>query len=139
IVLGTSLGGILAMGLAVLKPTALGAVVINDIGPDVIAGGISRILDYIGVDQPQPDWPSAVAYLRQLLPTLSIRTEEGWLKMAQSTYRAGTDGKLHFDWDLKLAKPLMATRGPLPDIWPYFRALRRLPVLALRGTLSDVL
>jgi pimeloyl-ACP methyl ester carboxylesterase len=139
VVIGTSLGGLLTMALAVLKPTILAGAVINDIGPDVVAGGVARILDYIGVDQPQPDWESAVAYLRQLLPTLSIRTEEGWLKMARATFREGADGKLHFDWDLNLARPLALTRGPLPDLWPYFRALRRLPVLALRGALSDVL
>lgn len=139
VVVGTSMGGILAMGLAVLKPTLLAGVVLNDIGPDVIAGGLTRILDYIGVDQPQPDWDSAVAYLQRLLPTLSIRTAAGWLKMAQATYREGQDGRLHFDWDLNLAKPLRAMGGPPPDLWPYFRALRPVPVLALRGALSDVL
>ena len=138
IVLGTSLGGVLAMGLAVLRPAVLGAVIINDIGPEVAAGGIARIVDYIGADHPQPDWPSAVAYLRQLLPTLSIRTDAGWMKMARATFREGADGLLHVDWDTNLARPL-ATGGPVPDLWRYFRALRPVPTLALRGTLSDVL
>jgi pimeloyl-ACP methyl ester carboxylesterase len=139
IVLGTSLGGLLAMGLAVLKPTMIAAVILNDIGPDVVGGGIARILDYIGVDHPQPDWPSAAAYLRRLLPTLSIKTDEGWLKMARASYRAGADGLLHFDWDVNLARPFAAATGAIPDLWPYFRALRRVPTLAFRGALSDVL
>jgi pimeloyl-ACP methyl ester carboxylesterase len=139
IVLGTSLGGLLAMGLAVLKPTVVAAVILNDIGPDVVGGGIVRILDYIGVDHPQPDWASAAAYLRQLLPTLSIKTEEGWLKMARATYRAGPDGMLHFDWDVNLARPFAVATSAIPDLWPYFRALRRIPTLAFRGALSDVL
>lgn len=139
VVVGTSLGGLLAMALAVAKPGMLAGVVINDIGPDVVPGGVSRIFDYIGVDQPQPDWPSAVRYLRTLLPTLSIRTAEGWLEMAQATYRQGEDGLLHFDWDVTLAKPLVAARNDVPDLWPYFRALGRRPALALRGALSDVL
>jgi pimeloyl-ACP methyl ester carboxylesterase len=139
VVLGTSLGAALAMGLAVLKPTALAAVILNDFGPEVAAGGVSRILDYIGRDRPQPDWASAVGHLRELLPTLSIRTEEGWLKMARGTYREGADGLLHFDWDVNLARPLARSRGAIPDLWPYFQALWRLPVLALRGALSDVL
>lgn len=139
IAVGTSLGGILGMGLAVLKPTVLGAVVLNDIGPDVIPGGIRRILDYIGRDHPQPDWESAAAYLRALLPTLSIRTDEGWLKMARATFREGRDGQLHFDWDVNLAKPLLHVHRAVPDLWPYFRALGPVPVLAIRGALSDVL
>lgn len=139
VAVGTSLGGVLVMALAAVKPTVLAAAVLNDIGPDVVAGGFTRILDYIGEDQPQPDWASAVRYLRELLPTLSIRSDEGWLKMARATYRQGEDGLLHFDWDVKLAKPLLAQRGIVPDLWPFFRALRRVPTLALRGALSDVL
>lgn len=138
IVVGTSLGALLAMGLAVLKPTALGAVVLNDLGPELSPGGLGRILDYIGNDHPQPDWPSAVRHLRALLPTLSIRSEEGWLQFARATYRQDADGLLHFDWDMNIARPLARNRA-LPDLWPYFHALRRLPVLALRGALSDVL
>jgi pimeloyl-ACP methyl ester carboxylesterase len=139
VVVGTSLGGVLTMALAVLKPTTLAAAVLNDIGPDVVPGGLIRIMGYIGTDQPQPDWPSAVRYLRQLLPTLSIRSDEGWLKMARATYRQGADGLLHFDWDVKLAKPLLAQSGNVPDLWPFFSALRRIPTLVLRGALSDVL
>lgn len=139
VVVGTSLGAALAMGLAVLKPALLAGIVLNDFGPEVASGGVSRILDYIGADRPQPDWPSAVHHLRELLPTLSIRSDEGWLKMAHGTYRQGADGRLHFDWDVNLAKPLARSNGTVPDLWPYFRALGRLPTLALRGDLSDVL
>jgi pimeloyl-ACP methyl ester carboxylesterase len=139
VAVGTSLGGLLVMALAVLKPTALAAAVINDIGPDIIDGGFSRIVDYIGVDQPQPDWAAAVAYLRQLLPRLSIRTEEGWLRFAQATYRPGEDGLLHYDWDLNVAQTLRHERSAMPDLWPVFGALRPVPTLALRGEISDVL
>jgi pimeloyl-ACP methyl ester carboxylesterase len=73
------------------------------------------------------------------LPTLSIRSDDGWLRFARATYREGIDGLLHFDWDLNVAKPLARVKGAVPDLWPYFRALRPLPALALRGDLSDVL
>ena len=139
LLVGTSLGGIVAMGLAVAKPTAVAAVVLNDIGPEVVSGGLSRILDYVGRDHPQPDWPSAVGYLKQLLPKLSLRTEAEWRRFAEGTYRAGEDGLLHFDWDVAVAKPLALGRRSIPDLWPYFRALGRVPVLALRGALSDLL
>jgi pimeloyl-ACP methyl ester carboxylesterase len=139
VVLGTSLGGILAMGLAVAKPAVMGAVILNDIGPDVVAGGLARVLDYVGTDHPQRDWPSAVSYLQELLPTLSIRTAAGWRKMAEATFREGSDGLLHFDWDVNLARPLTRAKAPVPNLWPFFRALGALPALALRGDLSDML
>jgi pimeloyl-ACP methyl ester carboxylesterase len=139
IVVGTSLGAGLAMGLAVLKPTVIGAVVLNDFGPEVIPEGLGRILDYVGADHPQPDWPSAARYLKALLPRLSIRTEEGWLRFARATFREGADGQLHVDWDITLARRLAQLSPAMPDLWPYFGALGRVPTLALRGALSDVL
>lgn len=138
VVVGTSLGGALAMALGLLVPGALAGVVMNDIGPQLSGKGLSRILDYIGTDRPQPDWASAAAHLRDMFPDLSLKSEERWQTMARNTYRPGTDGLLHFDWDVRLAEPLRRSREPL-DLWPMYRSLRRIPALAIRGGISDVL
>src|SRR6185437_10165733 len=139
VVVGNSLGGLLAMGLAVMRPTSIGAVVINDIGPDVDPGGLARIIDFIGADRPQPDWPSAVAMLRRSLPRLAIKDAAWWERFARATYRRGDDGTLHFDWDIALAEPLKRSNGKIQDLWPLFRALRDVPTLVVRGAISDVL
>jgi pimeloyl-ACP methyl ester carboxylesterase len=139
VVIGTSLGGLLAMGLAVMRPTSVAAVVINDIGPDVDPGGLARIIDFIGVDRPQPDWPSAVDFLRKSLPRLEIRDAKWWERFARATYREGADGMLHFDWDIALVEKLKRGNGEIQDLWPMFRALRDIPALAVRGAISDVL
>jgi pimeloyl-ACP methyl ester carboxylesterase len=139
IVVGTSLGGLLAMGLAVMRPTSIAAIVINDIGPDVDPGGLARIVDFIGVDRPQPDWPSAVAMLRKALPRLAIRDADWWERFARATFREGPDGALHFDWDIALVEKLKRSQGAIQDLWPLFRALRDIPTLAVRGAISDVL
>jgi pimeloyl-ACP methyl ester carboxylesterase len=139
VVIGTSLGGLLAMGLAVMQPTSIAAVVINDIGPDVDPGGLARIIDFIGSDRPQPDWPSAVAMLRRALPRLAIRDAQWWERFARATYREGADGILHFDWDIAIVEKLKRSDGAIQDLWPLFRALRDIPTLAVRGGISDVL
>ncbi len=139
VVCGTSMGGLLAMGLAVATPTALAGVIMNDVGPDLNRGGISRILGYIGVDQPQPDWDAAVAHVKALFPQLAFDREARWRSYAEAMYREGDDGRLHYDWDPALAKPLIRSGGATPDLWRLYRALGRLPVLAIRGALSDVL
>ncbi len=138
IVVGTSLGAFLTMGMSAAMPASLAGAVLNDAGPDVNADGLSRILAYIGQDSPQPDWAAATARVRTMFPTLPYESDEEWLDFARSTYREGEDGVLHFDWDVDLAKP-MASGAALPDLWPLFRGLRDVPVLALRGALSDVL
>lgn len=137
VVLGTSFGGLLAMGLAVLKPGCVAGVILNDIGPEVRAGGLDRLIAYIATDRPQPDWSAAAAFLRQTLPTLSLRSEDDWLEFARGTYRSGPDGMLHFDWDVRLVRTLGA--GAVPDLWPLFRAIGRIPALALRGGVSEIL
>jgi pimeloyl-ACP methyl ester carboxylesterase len=139
VVLGTSLGGLLAMGLAVMKPLAVAGAILNDVGPDVEAQGPGQIQRYIAADQPQPDWPTATAFLRRTLPQLALANDADWLEFARGTYREGADGALHFDWDIRLAQTLGKGSGGVPDLWPLYRALSRVPVLALRGEASDIL
>lgn len=138
IVIGTSLGGALGMALGVLAPGSLAGVVINDIGPTVSGDGLGRIIAYIGTDRPQPDWPTATAHVRSLFPNLSFKTDQAWATVTRNTYRQGDDGLLHFDWDVRLAEALKRNRTAV-DLWPMFRSLRRIPVLAVRGGISDVL
>ncbi|MBI1775502.1 MAG: alpha/beta hydrolase [Proteobacteria bacterium] len=139
VVLGTSLGGALAMALGVLQPSLLAGVILNDIGTEVGSAGIARVLAYLAKDRPQPDWPSAAAHLKSLLPNLSIDSEDGWLRFAGATYREGDDGLLHFDWDPTIVRPLLTGRQSPVDLWPLFGSLGRLPVLLIRGGKSDIL
>ena len=138
VVIGTSMGGLLATGLGVAAPTVLAGVVINDVGPVIGVDGTKRIISYVGQDDPQPDWDHAVARFKELFPTLSFTDEQQWREGAEATWRAGDDGMLHFDWDLAIVEPLKRQQ-PLPDLWALYRSLRDLPVLAIRGGVSDVL
>lgn len=139
VVIGTSMGGLLAMALAVAAPTALAGVVINDVGPEVDPRGLERIVAYLRGCTPQSDWQAAARYLRGRLPDLPISSDEGWIKLARNTYREGEDGRVYPDWDPNMVKALLRRKGPAPDMWPLYRALRRVPALALRGGASDVL
>jgi pimeloyl-ACP methyl ester carboxylesterase len=139
VVVGTSMGGLLAMGLAAFRPTMLAGVILNDVGPEIAGHGYQRILDYVGTDRPVSDWDSAIAVLKGMFPTLSLDTPAKWLRMADASYRRGEDGILHFDWDVALARGLGAKPGELPNLWALYRALGSRPMLAIRGGLSDVL
>ncbi|NBP73036.1 MAG: alpha/beta hydrolase [Alphaproteobacteria bacterium] len=139
VVVGTSLGGILGMGMAAAMPTALAAVVMNDVGPVVETEGLDFIIDYIKEDRPHDDWDAAVVTIKRMLPNLTFQDEGIWLRMAENTFRRCDDGKLRFDWDVNIAKPLLASDYEIPDMWPLFRALADIPALVLRGAESDIL
>lgn len=139
IVVGTSLGGFLAMGLAIARPTVIAGVVLNDIGPEVGGAGLGRIFDYVGRDRPQPDWAAARAEMQRVFAYLELGDAANWDRMARATYREDTDGRLHFDWDVRLVRPMKRALRRGEDLWRYFRALRPFPTLALRGEMSAVL
>ena len=42
-------------------------------------------------------------------------------------------------YDPELAKTLSLIDGPAPELWPQFQAFGRLPTMAIRGELSDLL
>ena len=67
VVIGASMGGILAAAMAVALPSVLAGVVLNDIGPDVDPRGMKRISSYMNNFHPHPDWPHAIDYLKALV------------------------------------------------------------------------
>jgi pimeloyl-ACP methyl ester carboxylesterase len=139
VVIGTSLGGILAMAMAAAMPAVLAGAVLNDIGPAVDLDGLGRVIAFYANQRPPSDWSAAVGHLREFLPNLPAESDAEWLRIAQNTYREGDDGILRFDWDPALIEPFRRAVAENVDLWPLFRALRGVPVLVVRGALSDVL
>ncbi|MGE4220454.1 MAG: alpha/beta fold hydrolase [Alphaproteobacteria bacterium] len=137
IFIGTSLGGLLSMATGAAMPTVPAGIVLNDVGPELNTGGLSRIAAYVRQNRPHRNWDDAIADLQARLH-LSVKTPEEWREVAEGTWREGPDGMLHFDWDLKVSTPIVEGR-PLPDLWPLFRSIAHVPTLALRGARSDVL
>ncbi len=139
VVVGTSLGGLLAMGLAVARPTAIAGVVLNDIGPEIDGAGLANIVEYLRGHAAQPDWNSAVVFLKKNFKNLSINTDEQWRNFALKLFREEPDGTLRQDFDPAIARPFGRNDGAQPDLWALFRALRQVPTLAIRGGVSDIL
>ncbi len=64
--------------------------------------------------------------------------EHQWEEVARQLYNE-RNGKPAPGYDQKLGNALSVFYGPLPELWPQFEALKRVPVLVLRGENSDVL
>ncbi|MEO6152075.1 MAG: alpha/beta hydrolase [Croceibacterium sp.] len=141
VAVGTSLGGIVTMLLALAAPARLAGAVLNDIGPDIEPAGLARIREYVGQGRSFPTWMHAARGLREqggvAHPDYSATD---WLRLAKRLMAVGTGGRIAFDYDMKIAEPFNAPPPAEPfDMWPALRALAGRPVLALRGALSDVL
>ncbi len=140
-VVGTSLGGIVTMLLALQAPERLAGVVLNDVGPEIDPEGLARIRGYVGQGRSFPTWMHAARGLRELSgPAHPDFGMADWLRLAKRLMAVGPGGRIAFDYDMKIAEPFHSAEGTAPfDMWPAFRALGGRPVLAVRGELSDIL
>ena len=136
IAIGTSFGGLLAMGLAAARPLLLRGAVLNDIGPDIGDGGADFVRRFIGDDPALPDLDACAAHLKAHLPPLSLDGAEAWRHMAALTYEPGEDGRYHPNWDTRIAGLL---DGASRDLWPLFGGLAHVKLLLVRGEASDIL
>jgi pimeloyl-ACP methyl ester carboxylesterase len=140
IVIGTSLGGILAMLIAATRPAAMAGAVLNDVGPEIAPEGLQRIAQYVGRHAPVRSWEEAIVQAQSTyglaLPDLTLAD---WRALARRSY-IEVDGVPRLDMDPMIGEAVRAApAGAAPDLWPVYAALAPLPVLALRGALSDVL
>ncbi len=142
IVVGTSRGGILAMLLGALRPTLLAGVVLNDIGPVIEGRGLARIRGYLSVKRRSVEtWDAAVAEVRATseaqYPGLA---NDEWRALTSAYYGEAENGfAALFDPKLSKAVADIDPTEKIPMLWPQFMSLARVPVLAIRGALSDLL
>ena len=138
-VIGTSMGGLMAMGMGAAMPTTLAGALINDVGPVIEKQGLDKILKYMqdgasGFD----DWETAAAYLRERFPELPAETDEDWRWITCGTFEEGADGRIKHNWDYNLIRPILKEAGE-PELWSLFQTLKRTPLVVTRGGLSDIL
>lgn len=140
-VVGTSLGGLVAMLIAASLPGRLVGALLNDVGPELESAGLARIRDYIGAGGSQPTWMHAARAFAELNGAIypDYRIHD-WLRLTKRTHRLTPEGRIVTDYDKQIAAPLrLASDAPEFDLWPAYRALDAMPVLILRGALSDIL
>jgi pimeloyl-ACP methyl ester carboxylesterase len=139
ILIGTSMGGIIAMTYASAHPERLAGLVLNDIGPDV-EDGSKRITSMVGS---RPDsfatLDDAIAWRRQASPVTASRSAEDQRELALGVLRQDAAGA----WVWKMDPAYIQQRvqhGPprRPDLWPVLAKVP-CPTLVVWGTASDVL
>jgi pimeloyl-ACP methyl ester carboxylesterase len=138
-IIGTSRGGLISMVLAAAQPNAMGAVVLNDIGPVIERDGLIRIAAYVGRLPVPKTWEeaarTAAAMNRSSFPGVP---EDQWVEVARQLFNE-TDGRPAPGYDPRLARSFSVSDGPVPELWPQFTALTRFPLLVIRGEHSDIL
>jgi pimeloyl-ACP methyl ester carboxylesterase len=138
-VIGTSMGGLMAMALAASQPARVRCIVLNDVGPEVDPAGLERIRGYAGKASAVKSWNEATAQLRLTFGAAWPNLDPArWETLTRRAYRANDAGAIEADADPRIGDVVRSSPDVAPDLWPLWRAART-PVLALRGALSDIL
>lgn len=139
--IGTSMGGLMAMVMNAMQPGKFPAIVFNDVGPVLSPDGLARIGGYVGSGESFADWQEATRACATIngdaFPDFG---EADWQAWARRTCCELPDGRVAFAYDPAIADGFADIGDePQPDMWPLWEALEETPVLVIRGALSDLL
>ena len=138
VIIGTSLGGLMAILMIASEPKRIKAAVLNDVGPEVDPRGVARITGYVGKTVPANNWEEAVQQTARInaaaFPDFNLRE---WQTMARDLYIQ--EGRVPvLDYDPAIAHGL-ASGTAAPNLWPLFDTVGDKPMLVIRGQDSDIL
>lgn len=137
--IGTSMGGLLGMMMAVMPSLPIKRMVINDVGPFISAQALVRIKDYVGINPYYRDWDSFAAAFRKRFQTFGLKNDAEWDFLMKISAERDEQGRFRMNYDPRIVSGLAASGniGDL-DLWPLWDLVKQ-PLLLLRGGESDVL
>jgi pimeloyl-ACP methyl ester carboxylesterase len=140
---GTSMGGLIGMGVAALPGSPLRRLVLNDVGPVIQPAALQRIAAYLGLPVRWSSLDEAADALWSISQGFGPHSREQWLALTRPQLVDDGAGGLKSHYDPAIAVPV---RTVTPEIaaagqamlWQAYDRLS-LPTLLLRGADSDLL
>lgn len=135
---GTSMGGLIGMGITAVPGIAMRRMVLNDIGPFIPQSSLERIRDYLQASPVFADLAALEAHLRRVHAPFGNLSDAEWQHLARHSARMTADGQLRLHYDPAIVEPMA---GPITDVdlWALWEFCVKRPVLVLRGETSDLL
>jgi pimeloyl-ACP methyl ester carboxylesterase len=139
---GTSMGGLIGLGLASLKGSPISRLVLNDVGPSIRPEALARIGTYLGAPVRFASLEEAADTMWKISTGFGPHTREQWLELTRpmivkdgDTYRPHYDPAIAVPF--RAVTPEIAKAGEAA-LWMAYDALR-CPTLLIRGAESDLL
>lgn len=144
---GTSMGGLIGLGLAALpRPDGVASpirrLVLNDVGPAIRVEALQRIGTYLGKAPRFASLGEGAAYLRSISEGFGPHSDAEWLGLSVPMFRQdGGEWRLHYDPAIALpfsaVTPELVAAGEAA-LWAAYDQLS-CPTLLIRGAESDLL
>ncbi|MBV8356834.1 MAG: alpha/beta hydrolase [Deltaproteobacteria bacterium] len=138
--IGTSMGGMIAMLYAGGYPERVERLVLNDVGPEVNTVGVKRITDYMNIAPTEFGSLAEVGeYYRQNYPAMRQMPEQELLDFVKWAVKPAENGAFRWKIDPAIRNVPRSGSAARPlDMWvPYARITAS--ILVIRGAQSDIL
>ena len=139
--LGTSMGGIIGMMVASLKPERIEKMVLNDIGAVVLGKAIERIMEYVRKDIEFQSLKELKQYMQSIFSGFGIAEDEHWNHMVKHSHIRTESEGYRLAYDPKIAQAIIETTSDVYDdmnLWELWHQVQQ-PVFIIRGDESDIL
>lgn len=140
---GTSMGGLIGMGICAKPQSGIRRFVLNDIGPVIEPQALERISCYLGADPRFESEAQALDYITSISQSFGPHTREQWAALTRPLLRTADDGRLRLHYDPQIAMPLKAATPESVSagqalLWQWYDAMR-CETLLIRGADSDLI
>jgi pimeloyl-ACP methyl ester carboxylesterase len=142
VLIGTSMGGLMAMIMGASQPARLRGIVLNDIGPEVSVSGLKRLRNSLSGRAPAATWADAAHQAKSVNEiAFPDYVESDWEAFARRTYVEDAGARPVAAFDPAILKGLNETdlTAVPPNLWSHWKQLGSIPILAIRGALSDII
>lgn len=142
ILMGTSMGGLIAMLMVAHQHSVAQALILNDIGPEVDPNGLARLQNYVGKPVDIASWQDAADHCRKTNETaFPDYGDDDWMAFARRTFFANESSIPQLAYDLEISQ---GVEGDEPsaapaDLWTVWHVLTDMSMLVVRGQNSDIL
>jgi pimeloyl-ACP methyl ester carboxylesterase len=140
---GTSMGGLVGMGIAALPGNPVRKLLLNDVGASLNTTALTRIGEYLALPVRFAGFEDALQYVKAISLPFGQHTHEEWRKLASDVLRQDRDGQWIFHYDPGLAIPFKAITPETAEqnaavLAASYRAIA-CKTLLVRGAESDLL
>lgn len=143
VLIGTSMGGLISITLGAAQPARVQGIVLNDIGPEILAAGVTRLREVHSTPVNVATWSDAAQRAERINgPAFPDYGQSDWDAFARRTYMEDATGRPVPAYDpaiLRALNPSAEPEAPARDLWPLWPQLASIPMLAIRGEMSDFL
>lgn len=140
---GTSMGGLIGMGLASLPHNPVRRLVLNDVGPRIEYAALERIGRYVGVPISWGSFEEAAEALSLVSIGFGPHTQDEWRALTRPQLKQNAEGRWISRYDPGIAIPFKALTADMAaageaQLWQAWDRISA-PTLVLRGAQSDLL